>query len=87
MPGRRGEIRLDAGDLRQRQFGRHQPAVLHRLGARGDDIPSLLATRPVGIIERAVAVPRALHAGLAPGMGDLDRRQRAVLAQERRDRL
>ena len=76
------KARLDLRDLGHRQLRRHQPAILHRLGTGGDNIPDILAPGAVGVVERPVAMPRALHAGLAARMGDLDRRYRAFTAQE-----
>jgi hypothetical protein len=69
-------------DVRRVERVRHVPAGIHRLGRRRDRRPRrLVARRCVGGGEGAHAVPRPLAARLAAGMGELDRRNGAVLAQ------
>jgi len=61
---------------------RNEPAIADRLGHRGDNLPRVLAAGGVARIHRAVAVPGPLHARLAPGMRDLDPRDRPVRFDE-----
>jgi hypothetical protein len=71
-----------AGKLVEIERIRRQPALGHRNRARRHDPPRQVAARMVIGIERGVAVPRPLHAGLATGMRQLNRRHRAIVAQE-----
>jgi hypothetical protein len=69
-------------ELVLRQCVRCDPAFVERNGARRDDVPRRLAAQKIVGIKRSIAEPRALHAGLASGMGELDCRHRTMIAQE-----
>ncbi len=60
------------------QFARHDPTRADRLGARRASLPRPITAREVRLIERSVAEPRALHARLASGVAELNRRLRRI---------
>ncbi len=66
--------------------GRGRLPALGNRGVRGpDDRPAVVASRNVVAGERAIAVPGARHACLAPGVRELDRRDGALCTDEGRD--
>ncbi len=75
------------GELLDIERVRHQPALLHRDRARRHRPPRQIAAGVVGIVERGIAIPRTLHAGLTAGMRELDRGHCAVVLQESGDAL
>lgn len=65
----------------------HEPARGDRQSARGDDGPRDLAGGEIALVERTIAVPRALHARLASCVCKLYCRHGAELSQEIGDAL
>src|SRR6476659_5363715 len=58
------------------------PALAEGCLGRRDRRPRLVAAIEVFLRERTVAIPRAGHARLAAGVGELDRRDRALAPDE-----
>ncbi len=64
------------------------PTFFHQVGCRGHGAPTRFVPRlGIGISENAHAVPWALGAGLASGMGELHGGRRAMLLQELGNRV
>jgi hypothetical protein len=76
------EIRDEVPDLGDGQLMRHRPAIGHRDRRGSDRRPWHVAAREIRLTQRSVTEPRPLHAGLAPGMAQLDRRDRAMAQGE-----
>ena len=85
ISGGGGEGLLDRFDILQAHLMGHQRALVHGQGARRDNVPGGIATRPVAFVQRSVTLPGPLHAGFAAGMGDLHSRHGAVGAEKRGD--
>ncbi len=82
---RKPEVFTKRNHVAFRQLTRHEPALFHRNRTGRHDLPRPIPPRMIVRRERRIAEPGPLHARLAPRMGELDRRHRAVVAQKRRD--
>ena len=61
---------------------RHQPPLIDRQGACPINRPGRVTQSKICLPQWAIATPGALHGCLAPGMSQLDARQRAVVLHE-----
>jgi hypothetical protein len=77
----------DAGNVVVAHFARHQPAIAGRHGAGADHLPGQFATRCIGFVQRAVAVPGALDRPLSARMAQLDAGDNALPLHELNNRL
>ncbi len=69
-------------DLVFAQCGRRGPAHVDRQCARPDHRPRRFAARRIGVVQRTMAMPPGLQRTLAAGVAELDRRHRALAAQQ-----